>query len=60
MGASPSVEAVGLAAFREALAKLGYIEGQTVVIEPRYGIGQPDRFDSLTRELVALAPAVIV
>jgi putative ABC transport system substrate-binding protein len=59
MGSSPSVEAAGLATFRDALEKLGYIDGQTVVIEVRYAEGRPDRFGSLARELVALAPAVI-
>src|SRR5256885_2960516 len=59
MGSSPTVEAASLATFREALEKLGYTDGQTVLIEPRYAMGQPDRFDSLARELVALAPSVI-
>jgi putative ABC transport system substrate-binding protein len=60
MGANPSVEAPGLAAFRGALEKLGYINGQSILIEPRYAEGQPERFGTLARELVALAPAVIV
>ena len=59
MGADPSTEAAKLDAFRGALEKLGYIDDQTVVIEVRYAMGQPDRFGSLARELVALAPAVI-
>ena len=41
MGSNPSVEAATLDAFRGALAKLGYIDGQTVVIEVRYAMGQP-------------------
>ena len=53
MGADPSTEAAKLDAFRGALEKLGYIDGQTVVIEVRYAMGQPDRFGSLTRELVS-------
>jgi putative ABC transport system substrate-binding protein len=60
MGANPSDEAEKLDAFRGALEKLGYIDGQTVVIEVRYAMGQPDRFGSLARELVALEPAVMV
>jgi putative ABC transport system substrate-binding protein len=60
MGVSPSIEAAEVAAFRDALEKLGYVDGQTVVIESRYAMGEPDRFTSLARELVALAPAVIV
>jgi putative ABC transport system substrate-binding protein len=59
MGASESLEGPRLATFRGALEKLGYIDGQTVVIEPRYVEGMPDRFGSLARELVALAPSVI-
>jgi putative ABC transport system substrate-binding protein len=60
MGADPSDEATKLDAFRGALEKLGYIEGQTIVIEVRYAMGRPDRFSILAHELVALAPSVIV
>jgi putative ABC transport system substrate-binding protein len=59
MGANPSVEAERLDAFRGALEKLGYINGQTVVIEVRYAESRPEQFASSARELVALAPAVI-
>jgi putative tryptophan/tyrosine transport system substrate-binding protein len=59
MGSSPSVEAARFDAFSEALKKLGYVDGETTLIEPRYAMGQPDRFGSLARELVALAPSVI-
>ena len=60
MGADASEEATKLDAFRGALEKLEYIDGQTIVIEVRYPMGRPDRFDTLAHELVALAPAVIV
>jgi putative ABC transport system substrate-binding protein len=60
MGADPSDEVTKLDAFRGALEKLGYIEGQTIFIEVRYAMGRPDRFSSLAHELVALAPSVIV
>jgi putative ABC transport system substrate-binding protein len=59
MGSSPSIEAAKLGAFSEALKQLGYIDGQTIQIELRYAMGQPERFGSLARELVALAPSVI-
>src|SRR5438132_9168474 len=59
MGANPSDEAAKLEAFRRALEKLGYVDGQTILIELRYAMGQPDRFGSLAHELVALAPTVI-
>ncbi len=60
MGATPSNEAPKLGVFREALKRLGYIDGQTILIEVRYGESQPDRLGMLARELVALTPAVIV
>jgi putative ABC transport system substrate-binding protein len=59
MGASPSVEEARFVAFRRTLEKLGYIDGQTILIEPRYAMGEPDRLGSLAHELAALAPAVI-
>jgi len=59
MGADPSDEAAKLGAFRGALERLGYVDGQTILIELRYAMGEPDRFGSLARELVALAPSVI-
>ena len=59
MGANPSDEAAKPEAFRGALEKLGYVDGQTILIELRYAMGQPDRFASVARELVALAPSVI-
>jgi putative ABC transport system substrate-binding protein len=59
MGANPSDEAAKLEAFRGALERLGYVDGQTILIELRYAMGEPDRFGSLARELVALAPSVI-
>ncbi len=60
MGATPSNEAPKLGVFREALKQLGYVEGQTILIEVRYAESQPDRLGTLARELVALTPAVIV
>ena len=36
----------GLDAFRTALRELGYVEGETVVIEPRYAEGQAKRLSS--------------
>ena len=52
MGADPSSEAAALGAFRGALEKLGYIDGQTILIELRYAMGQSHRFGSLAHELV--------
>jgi putative tryptophan/tyrosine transport system substrate-binding protein len=60
MGATPSVEAAKLGTFREALKQLGYIDGQTILIEPRYAESEAGRLGVMARELVALTPAVIV
>lgn len=38
-------------AFREGLAKLGYIDGQNIVIVPRFAEGQYDRFPAIFEEL---------
>jgi putative ABC transport system substrate-binding protein len=59
MGGTPSVEAARLNAFREALERLGYIDGQTILIDVRYAMGRSDRLSGLAGELVALAPSVI-
>ena len=42
----------GLDAFRTALRELGYVEGDTIVIEPRYAEGQAKRLAGLGAELV--------
>lgn len=49
----------GLAAFRQSLHDLGYIEGQNLVIEYRYAELQMDRLPILAAELVGLQPDVI-
>jgi putative ABC transport system substrate-binding protein len=47
-------------AFVEAMAGLGYVEGQNLVLEFRYAEGQDDRLPALAAELVALPVDVIV
>jgi putative ABC transport system substrate-binding protein len=46
--------------FRQALGELGYIEGQTVNYEYRYGEGVPDRLAVAVDELIRRAVDVIV
>src|SRR5712692_1323884 len=41
-------------AFRQGLADLGYIDGQNMVIEPRFAEGQYERFPALFAELLRL------
>jgi putative ABC transport system substrate-binding protein len=45
-----------LAAFRHALAKLGWTEGNNIRIELRWGAPDPDRMKTLAKELVDLRP----
>ena len=52
--------ATNLASFRQGLGDLGYVEGQTFVIEYRSADGQAERFADLARELVQLQVDVIV
>jgi putative ABC transport system substrate-binding protein len=46
--------------FRDALHDLGYIEGQNLVIEYRYGQGKQDRYFQLAAELVRRKVDIIV
>jgi putative tryptophan/tyrosine transport system substrate-binding protein len=48
-----------LAAFRGALAKLGWTEGNNIRIELRWSAPDPDRMKTFAKELVDLRPAVI-
>jgi putative ABC transport system substrate-binding protein len=47
-------------AFRQGLRDLGYVEGQTILIEWRFAEDKPDRFRELAAELVRLKVDVIV
>src|SRR4030095_12645240 len=55
--ATDSARAEGL---RLALRELGYIEGQNIVFEYRYGEGKIDRGPELAAELVRLKVDIIV
>ena len=57
---SPSLETAHVAALRESLRKLGYVEGQNLIIAYRWADGDVKRFPALARELVNLKPDVIV
>jgi putative ABC transport system substrate-binding protein len=53
----PSTSPTG---YREGLRDLGYIEGQTIIIEARYAEGKFDRLPVLAAELVRLKVEVIL
>ena len=59
-GASNPSSAARWTAFRERLRELGYVEGQNVVFEPRWGNGQPARLPKLAAELIGINVDVVV
>jgi putative ABC transport system substrate-binding protein len=58
--ATSSLMSVWLTAFREGLRERGYVDGQNIAIEYRWGEGKPERFPGLAAELVGLRVNVIV
>ena len=46
-------------AFRQGLAKLGYVDGQNIVIEGRFAEGQFERFPQIAADLAGLKVDVI-
>lgn len=46
--------------FRETLRKLGWVEGENLIIEFRYGEGRDDRFPGFAEELVSMPVDVLV
>src|SRR5262245_19391957 len=47
-------------AFRQGLRELGYVEGQSILLEPRWAEGKYDRYSALAADLVRLKVDVIV
>lgn len=46
-------------AFQQGMRDLGYVEGQTIVFDSRFGEGQTDRLPALARELVQRGPDIL-
>ena len=57
---SADFDAADLAAFREGLLKLGYIEGQTIDIDYRYSNGDAAGLERLAQELLQQKPDVML
>jgi putative tryptophan/tyrosine transport system substrate-binding protein len=58
--ASPEPVAREVAAFRQGLSETGYVEGQNVTIEYRWGDGRIERLPALAADLASHRAAVIV
>ena len=59
-GPPPPTPTVQMQAFQQGLRDLGYVEGQNLVIEYRYGEGKAERLREVAAELVQLLVDVIV
>ncbi len=49
-----------LAAFRQGLQELGYVEGKNIVIDERYANGRRQRLPGLAKQLVRLKPDIFL
>jgi putative tryptophan/tyrosine transport system substrate-binding protein len=59
-GPPPPEPTLGMQAFQQRLRDLGYVEGQNLVMEFRYGEGTAERLREVAAELVQLPVDVIV
>jgi putative tryptophan/tyrosine transport system substrate-binding protein len=59
-GRSPDDSVRVVAAFRDGLGEAGFVDGQNVTIEYRWGLGQYDRMPALAADLVNRHVAVLV
>ena len=57
---SADEKSIYLAAFRQGLADVGYVEGRNIIVEHRFPAEKPERFQSMAAELVQLKLEVLV
>jgi putative tryptophan/tyrosine transport system substrate-binding protein len=60
MPVSRADSASNLEAFRQGLRDLGYVDGQSIILEPRFADGRVEPLPDLAIELVRLSSDVIV
>jgi len=60
LAASESARNAWWKMFHDRLRELGYVEGQNVIFESRWGDGQPDRMPALAAELIKAKVELIV
>src|SRR5437667_6346108 len=58
--ATPAAVSQNVEAFRQGLREHGYVEGQNIVVERRFGEARPERIAEAAAELVRLKVDVIV
>ena len=58
--ASREVHIDDLAALRDGLEQLGYVDGRTIVIEDRYADGEVERFDARIDEIIGRGARAVV
>ena len=54
-----AANAANVAAFRESLRELGYVEGRNLTIDFRWGDGQVERLPGMIQDLLALKPDLV-
>src|SRR6476659_4776415 len=59
VGLLANADSEPLRSFRLALAELGYVDGQTMIVEARFSEGNPEQFPALAADLVALSVDVL-
>jgi putative ABC transport system substrate-binding protein len=57
---SAAIAVRNIAAFRQGLRDLGYVEGRNIAVEYRFAEGMSERLTRLAAELVGLNPSVII
>ena len=60
LSGSSSSNASRIAALRDGLRELGYVERENIIVDYRFAEGKIDRFPNLAAELVRLKPDVLV